>query len=367
VVMCGMDKKYLIINIGSASKKYALFEGEKELFGMHLEAGMDNYIGSYAIAGESKDIPVQADEYRNGLAYFMNMTQEKEIAAIGIRVVAPGKYFQENKKIDVDYMAKLEEAKEMAPLHIAPALEEIGQIKKWSDAIPLYGISDSAFYSSMPAEAKIYGLPSAISEKYGLYRYGYHGISMQSAVEKIKAMDGDFPARAIICHLGSGSSITALLNGQPIDTSMGFTPLEGLPMGTRVGSIDPGLVLYLAKKMERNIEEVELLLNCQSGLLGISGKTPFVKELIDLAQGGDKQAELALNVYARAVRKYIGAYAALLDGLDLLVFTATIGERSSFMRDKICAGLKYLGNISIVVLPADEMKEMVRQLSVLTT
>lgn len=360
-----VEKKYLVINIGSASKKCGLY-GEAELCGVHMEKTSAGYIGTVTVGDDKQDVQVTEADYGDVGAYVMRLAGEKniaqinDVAKIGMRIVAPGVFFQEDKIIDDIYVAKLTEAQEMAPLHITPVLEELNKIKSWAGDIPLYAISDSAFYKDMPVEAKLYGLPKELAEKYGIYRYGYHGISMSSVLSSVQKLQVSVPDKMVICHLGSGTSITALKNGQPIDTSMGFTPLEGVPMGSRVGNIDAAAVLYLLKKSGMDASALESMLYMESGLLGLSGKTQFVKELIELEKDGDVLAGQALTVFTRAIRKYIGAYSALLGGLDLIVFTATIGERSEYMRAKITAGLEYL-NAQILVVPIDEMAEMAKR------
>ncbi|MBP9822400.1 MAG: acetate/propionate family kinase [Candidatus Pacebacteria bacterium] len=356
-----MEKKNLVINLGSSSKKCALY-GEAELCGIHLEKTSTGFIGNFWQGADKKEIEVTDSDYNDAGIFLIKIsgTDIADIAKIGIRVVAPGTFFQEDRLIDDTYVSKLTEAQTMAPLHIAPVLEELKKIKAWSGEIPLMGISDSAFYKSMPIEAKLYGLPKDVTEQNEIYRYGYHGISMASVLSTLQKSEGGIPEKIIICHLGSGSTITALKNGQPVDTSMGFTPLEGVPMGSRVGNIDASAVLYLLKKgMDAN--SLEEMFYKKSGLLGLSGQTPFVKELIDLEKSGDANATQALFVYARAVKKYIGAYSALLGGVDLIVFTATIGERSDYMRDKITSGLEYLNTKTLVVL-TDEMSEIASRL-----
>ena len=385
-----MEKKYLIINIGSASKKYSIYS-DRELLAVHLEKETGDYTASLTLEGKREEKKIVADDYENAATFIIKTAQDKnilnalsDISAIGVRIVAPGIYFQDHRKIDAEYMSKLKAAQEMAPLHIAPAINELEKLLALTSSIPIYGISDSAFYKNMPIEAKLYGLPQDIAKQFEIYRYGYHGISMESILDKITTLNGSVPSKLVICHLGSGSSITALKDGAPVDTSMGFTPLEGLPMGSRVGNIDAGAVLYLLKKLKISPEELEMFLNKKSGLLGISGKTQFVKELISFEKSGDESATIALSIYSRAVRKYIGAYAALLDGLDMVVFTATIGERSAFMRNKICSGLRSLGivldrqknestistngfihasNIKVAVVVTDETAQIVYLLS----
>ena len=386
-----MEKKLLAINIGSASKKYALYYNGAEILGLHLEKESDKIAATAKSKGKtSGEMGVSQADYDNAAGFFIELAKKQnlisdksEIEKIGIRVVAPGKYFTENKIISGEYLAKLESAKEQAPLHINPTLEEIRKILKVIPEAKLYGVSDSVFYKDMPFQAKLYGLSSDIAEKLEIYRYGYHGISMQSVMSKTEKILGSIPSRTIICHLGSGSSITAVKDGKAADTSMGFTPLEGLPMGTRVGNIDAGAVIYLAKKSGMNLEELESYFNNECGLLGLSGKSQFVKELIDLDKAGDEKSKMALDLFVYGVKKLIGAYAAILNGLDLIIFTATVGQRSSFMRDKICSGLETLGitldndknrgienegeigsgQVKIMVITTDEMNEIAQEVA----
>ena len=355
-----MNQKYLVINIGSASKKCGIYS-EGLLYSVHMEKTSQGFIGTTIVGDNKNEVQITEADYSDVGMYLLKTAGIgiSDVAKIGVRVVAPGKFFQEDRIIDDAYIAKLTENQDMAPLHIEPVLAELKEIKAWSSEIPILGISDSAFYKDMPIEAKLYALPKELAEQNGIYRYGYHGISMASVVNTIQKTEGSIPEKLIICHLGSGSTITALKNGQPIDTSMGFTPLEGVPMGSRVGNIDASAVLYFLKKgMEASA--LEEIFYKKSGLLGLSGQTPFVKELIDLEKSGDIGATQALAVYARAIKKYIGAYSALLGGVDLIVFTATIGERSEYMRDKISSGLEYL-NFKTLVVPTDEMSEMARR------
>jgi acetate kinase len=195
----------------------------------------------------------------------------------------------------------------------------------------------------MPDRARFYAISKETAEK-GIVRYGYHGISFASLISKMTAV-GKVPERIIICHLGSGSSIGAFLGGKSIDTSMGFTPLEGIPMATRVGDIDPGAVIYLMKKFGFGPNELEEYLNTHCGLLGLSGKSDDLRTLIDLEKAGDKKAALAIDVLVYKIKKYIGAYTAALNGLDTLVFSGTIGERSFFLRSRICRDMENLGII----------------------
>ncbi|KKW06223.1 MAG: Acetate kinase, partial [candidate division CPR1 bacterium GW2011_GWC1_49_13] len=262
-----MDQKILSINNGSASKKYALYEGEKEVFRAHLEKEKEGLIVTLGSPDQQKTLPLSQKDYVQALSFVLGQI-EGEVNAVGLRVVAPGSFFQENRKLDSGYLAKLQEAQAEAPLHITPVIEEIEQLRKLLPDTPIMTISDSAFHGSLPETARRYSLPKETAEKFDIYRYGYHGISMSSVLRKFKEQSMAFPGKIIICHLGSGSTITAVKDGKSFDTSMGFTPLEGLVMGTRIGTIDAGAVLYLAKKSGMKPLELEEFFNKKCGLLG---------------------------------------------------------------------------------------------------
>lgn len=382
---------FLIINTGSASKKYALYSDNREVFKAHMETEDGNLVSTVKIdTAEKKEIITQ-ENYNNSINYILELllsnkliTSIDDIKAVGLRIVAPGNYFLSDKIIDEGYLTKLQEAKNRAPLHIEPELSEIEHLKKTMPVTPLVGISDSAFHKTIPDKAKLYGLPQDIASRLEIYRYGYHGISAQSIVNKIKKWLGDIPPKTIICHLGSGSSIIALKNGQSVDASMGFTPLEGMIMSTRTGNIDAGAVIYLAQNLDLDLNNLEAFLNQKCGLLGVSGQTSDIRELLKLETAGDRMSATALEIFVYTVRKYIGAYTAALGGLDLLVFTATIGERSFIMRSRICQELGALGIVldeeknnnavsadgfinkgisfaKIAVITTDEMGEMAKQ------
>ncbi|MDO8430116.1 MAG: acetate/propionate family kinase [bacterium] len=384
-------EKYFIVNTGSASKKYALYAGKKKLFFAHLEKEKGNFVMTIVDRAKTKKMAISRQNFIHSIKYLVQLlisqkviADKKEIIGIGMRIVAPGTYFQKHRRIDENYFIKLNKEKSEAPLHLIPIIEEIKAIRKVFPGAPLIGVSDSAFHSSLPDHSRLYALPTAIAGKLDIRRFGFHGISLQSLLKKIKILFGEAPARIIICHLGSGSSITAIKNGKSLDTSMGFTPLEGLPMGTRVGDIDAGAVIYLAQKNKLNFNQLEKYLNSSCGFLGLSGKTGDVRELLDLEKRNNKKAALALETFVYKIQKYIGAYIAALNGLDLLVFSATIGERSFIMRSRICRNLDQLGilldekkntwavsrdgfinkksaRVKIVVLTTDEMEEIANQ------
>ncbi|MBI4991725.1 MAG: acetate/propionate family kinase [Candidatus Harrisonbacteria bacterium] len=387
-----MDKKYLIVNTGSASKKYALYAGGKEVCKAHFEKEDGKLVVTFTAGLQRNKKNITQAEYGASIRYLLELLQAKKIISaksdiemIGLRVVAPGDYFLSSCVVDKTYFNKLKASEQEAPLHIHPIIAEIRQLKKILPGVQVVGVSDSAFHANMPFQSKLYSLPEKVVRRFGMYRYGYHGISMQSILPKVKSLLGELPSKMIICHLGSGSSIAAVENGVSIDTSMGFTPLEGVPMGTRIGNIDAGAVIYLAQKLGLSLRQLETYFNSKCGLLGLSGKTADVRELIKLEKAGDRKAKIALETFVYHIKKYIGAYSAALNGLELLVFTATIGERSFIMRSRICSELEGLGialdekkndklvgsdgfihekraPVKIAVIHTDEMGEIARQM-----
>lgn len=386
-----MNKKYLIVNIGSVSKKYALHDEKKELCRIYLEKMEEGLVANITIENKKETKKITESDYENALEYIsvifvLNgfIKEKKEISAIGMRVVASGKFFQENKVIDDEYIKELIKNKEEIPIHVSKVLNEIDVIRKTFPDNKIVGISDSVFHKDMPEYSQLYAIPQDTAEKYELKRYGYHGISIQSILIKIKNKIGKIPKKVIVCHLGGGGSVTAIENGKSIDTSMGFSPSEGLSTSTRVGNIDSVAVLYLSQMLGKNCEQMEVYLNKECGLLGLSGKTSDARELVEMSKKGDLVAKKTLDVFVHGVKKYIGAYVALLNGLDLLVFSGTIGERSFVMREKICENMESLGisinkkknnntvgidafiqkwssKVKIVVIKTDEMAEIARE------
>lgn len=386
-------KKYLIINSGSDSKKYAFYEDDKELLRAHFEFEKNGFIATIKTDdGEERD-KISEKEYSDSAKYILNFLLSKkyisslnEIDVIGFRIVAPGSYFRETRLIDEEYIRRLKELYETAPLHINVELDEINDVKEVFSEVKMLAISDNAFHRTISQQAGLYALPNQIIEKYDIRRYGYHGLSVQSVLRKIGDIsDSVIFSKIILCHLGSGASITAIKDGKSYDTSMGFTPIEGLPMRTRSGNIDAGALLYLIKKMNLSADEMDKFLNNECGLLGIAGqKGGGVRELLLLEKDGDEKAKLALDVFVYNIKKYIGAYVAILGGLDLLVFTATIGERSDIIRARVCFGLETLGigideeknhqtiekdgfiesgllPVKVAVVKTDEMGEMLKE------
>ncbi|MGD0166465.1 MAG: acetate/propionate family kinase [Gaiellaceae bacterium] len=263
-------------------------------------------------------------------------------AAIGHRVVHGGKRFREPVVLDSDVIAEIEAMSEVAPLHNRPALEAIAKARKLFGAEPQVAVFDTAFHSTIPDEASTYAVPRSWRERYGIRRYGFHGLSVAWAAERAPELLGRPVERLVVCHLGGGCSITAVRAGQSIDTSMGFSPLEGVPMTTRSGSIDPGALFYLMAPDRLSHERIERALENDSGLKGLSGTSGDMRELEQAEDAGDKRAALALSVYVHRIAATIGAMAVSLGGLDAIVFTAGVGENSARVRARVCERLSFL-------------------------
>ncbi len=345
-------KKYLIVNTGSVSAKYSIYNEKEELFFGHFEIEANKPIVSFFDTGrKGKDATqnITTEIFNDSLEYFIKkatdmkiIASKDDISSIGIRVVAPGTYFQSDRIVDQSFISKITDEKEEAPRHVPGTLKEITEIRKIFSNTPIVGISDSAFHKDVPDFIKYYAIPKKVSENLDIFHFGYHGISAGSIVNKLSAK-GNLPEKLIICHLGGGLSVIAVKNGKSFDTSMGYTPLQGLIMSTRVGDIDPVAVMYLGQKLNKNTTELEAYFNNECGLLGLSGKSSDVRDLLELEKNGDKDAKLAMQKFILSIKKYIGSYAAEMGGLDTLVFSGTIGERSFVIRERICKGLEPLG------------------------
>lgn len=267
------------------------------------------------------------------------------IDAVGCRVVHGGATLVEPTRVTASVLEQLRAVQPLAPLHVPADIAVLEQVQKSLPGTPVVAVFDTAFHQTLPAVASTYALPVELSARYGLRRYGFHGISHAYVSEQMiqRLGRGANGTRIITCHLGNGASICAVRDGRSIDTSMGLTPMEGLVMGTRSGDVDPGLVLYLIRTAGMTASEVDDLLNHQSGLRGLSGRSADVRELEQTALKNDTRAELALEIFAYRACKYIGAFAAALEGLDAVVFTGGIGEHSNSMRSRICRRLAFLG------------------------
>ncbi len=268
-----------------------------------------------------------------------------EIKAVGHRVAHGGENFKESVLIDNDVKRDIESCAELAPLHNPAHLKGILSCEKLLPGIPQVAVFDTSFHQTMPDYAYMYAIPYEYYEKYRIRKYGFHGTSHRFVAEKAcRMLNMDLhKSKIITCHLGNGASITAIENGKSIDTSMGFTPVDGLIMGTRTGEIDPGVLLYLADKEELSVSGVNNMINKKSGVAGISQLSSDMRDLEIAANEGNPKALLALNMYAYKIKKFIGAYVAAMNGIDLLIFTAGVGENDFNARKMICTGMEYLG------------------------
>lgn len=350
--------KVLVVNCGSSSIKYQLInmrdesvlaKGLVERIGIegsvltHQPTGKDKVVLNADINNHSVGIKMVLDALTDAThGVISSMT---EIAAVGHRVVHGGEKFADSVLITPEVMRALEECIEMAPLHNPPNILGINACAELMPGVPQVGVFDTAFHQTMPKHAFLYGLPYAAYEKYGVRRYGFHGTSHKFVSQRVAELMGQqvTSLRIITCHLGNGASIAAVKYGKSIDTSMGFTPLEGLIMGTRSGEIDPAIIPFLMKKEGMSADQIDTYLNKKSGVLGISGISSDFRDIEDAAAEGNERAQLSLDVFAYRVRKYIGSYVAAMGGVDAIVFTAGLGENAPDMRDKICNGLEFLG------------------------
>jgi len=336
-----MASTYLVINPGSSSIRYALYHNEQQIFHAHFTQDAGQY---RVVFNHQEHKIIQEENYNESLQYLQGYLMPYSISIIGIRIVALGTFFTVDRIIDAQFIEQLQHAYKNAPLHLVPVFLLIQECQRYYATAQLCGISDSAFHVTMPEHARIYGISCTLAKKHDIYRFGYHGLSVESVAEIVKKHSVGFYKRIIVCHLGSGSSVTALFDGVSIDTSMGFTPLDGIPMFTRSGSLDPAVALLVQK----NIPDALLYLAHECGIYSIAGINNF-EQLLKRAELLDEQAQLALDLYVYSIKKYIGAYWALLGGLDLLVFTGGVGEHYAAMRARVC---ETLGDLEIALNPA---------------
>lgn len=347
----------LVINCGSSSLKYQLINSDTEAVlakGLCERIGIDGRL-VYQLAGGEKEItespmPTHKEAIQMVLHALVNektgaVKSLSEIDAVGHRVVHGGEKFASSVVLTPEVLAQIEECNELAPLHNPANLIGIHACQELMPGVPMVGVFDTAFHQTMPKKAYLYGLPYEYYEKYKVRRYGFHGTS-HSFVSKhtieFLGLDKD-QSKVIVAHLGGGASISAVLNGQCVDTSMGLTPLEGLVMGTRSGDIDPAIMEYIAKKENLDIDGVMEVLNKKSGVEGLSGVSSDFRDLEVAYEEGNERAIDACEVFAYRVAKYIGSYVAAMNGVDAIAFTAGIGENTQFIREKIVAYLGYLG------------------------
>ena len=347
----------LVINCGSSSLKYQLINSDTEAVlakGLCERIGIDGRL-VYQLAGHDKEIteapmPTHKEGIQMVLDALVNpktgaVKSLSEIDAVGHRVVHGGEKFAQSVVLNEEVLAKVEECNELAPLHNPANLIGIRVCQELMPGVPMVGVFDTAFHQTMPQKAYLYGLPYEYYEKYKVRRYGFHGTSHSFVSKRLaEFLNLDYNnSRLIVAHLGNGASISAVLDGKCVDTSMGLTPLEGLVMGTRSGDIDPAIMEFIAKKENLDIDGIMDVLNKKSGVEGLSGVSSDFRDLEAAYHKGNPRAIVACEVFAYRVAKYIGAYVAAMNGVDAIAFTAGIGENTSFIREKILAYFGYLG------------------------
>lgn len=350
--------KVLVINAGSSSLKYQLIDMTNEsalAVGLCERIGIDNsIITQKRFDGKKLEKLTDLPTHKNALEEVVKALTDHEfgvikdmgeINAVGHRVVHGGEKFTTSALYDESVEKAIKDCFELAPLHNPPNMMGISACAEIMPGTPMVIVFDTAFHQTMPAYAYMYALPYDLYEKHGVRKYGFHGTSHKYVAERAALMLGK-PAeetKIITCHLGNGSSIAAVEGGKSVETSMGFTPLEGLAMGTRCGSIDPAIVPFLMEKEGLTTREIDTLMNKKSGVLGVSGLSNDFRDLDEAASKGNRKAELALEIFAYKVKKFIGEYSAVLNGADAVVFTAGIGENSASIRKRILTGLDGIG------------------------
>lgn len=350
--------KVLVINCGSSSLKYQLIDSETE---EALAVGLCDRIGlemgdiQYTPAGGEKiKKELEIKDHEVAVKLVLEVLTDKEygiidsldeIGAVGHRVVHGGEKFAESVVITDEVVEAIEECNELAPLHNPANLIGIRACASLMEGVPMVAVFDTAFHQTMPEKAYLYGLPHEYYDKYKIRRYGFHGTSHSYVSKKAAEFAGlDInDSKIVVCHLGNGSSISAVLNGESVDTSMGFTPLAGLVMGTRSGNIDPSIIEFISKKEDKTLEEVMYILNKESGVWGMSDVSSDFRDLNDAMDQGNALAKSAFEVFVYTVAKYIGGYVAVMNGVDVIAFTAGIGENDPKVRELVCEYLGYLG------------------------
>jgi acetate kinase len=384
--------KILVLNCGSSSIKYKLLDmntNEELGVGAVEKIGMKgSFLKHVRRDGQKVMLKGEILEHQVGIEYILGvLTSQKhgcidsleEINAVGHRVVHGGEKFNSSVLITEEVIHKIEECIDIAPLHNPPNLAGIRAIAELLPSVPQVAVFDTAFHQTMPAHAYMYGIPYSLYTKYGIRRYGFHGTSHRYVSKRACEFLGlDYSKTKIIsAHIGNGASVCAIENGKSIDTSMGFTPIEGLMMGTRSGDVDLGVVTFLMEKEMIGSGAVSTLFNKHSGVLGVSGISSDMRDVENAMKAGNERAKLAWDMYEYRIKKYIGSYAAALGGADVIIFTGGVGENQTITREYVCTGLNYMGvkidnelnaktrgketllstlesSVKVVVIPTDE-------------
>ncbi len=350
--------KILVLNCGSSSIKYALYNMDtKEVMtsGGAERVGLDGAFVKVKLAnGEKKQIMHDIPEHTEGVKFIFSLLTDpeigvikdlKEIDAVGHRMVHGGEKFNKSVVLTDEVLKVFEECSDLAPLHNPANLKGVKAVSELMPGLPQVGVFDTAFHQTMPDYAYMYAVPYELYEKYGIRRYGFHGTSHRYVAKRVCDFLGVNPEdkKIITCHIGNGASIAAVDCGKCVDTSMGLTPLEGVMMGTRSGDIDGGAVSFIQKKLGLDADGISDLLNKKSGVLGVTELSSDMREVEAACQNGDPKAVLAMKMYNYRIKKYIGAYAAAMGGVDIIVFTAGVGENQWSTRQEACEGLEFLG------------------------
>ena len=361
--------KILVLNCGSSSIKYALYDMDTKKVmasGGAERVGLDGAFVKVKLPnGEKKTIMHDIPEHTEGVKFIFSLLTDpeigaikdlKEINAVGHRMVHGGEKFNKSVLLDDEVLKVFEECSDLAPLHNPANLKGVNAVKELMPGLPQVGVFDTAFHQTMPPKAFMYAIPYELYEKYGIRRYGFHGTSHRYVSARACEFLGLDPenTKMITCHVGNGGSIAAVKNGKCIDTSMGLTPLEGLVMGTRAGDIDGGAVLYIEKKLGLDADGMSNLLNKKSGVAGLTGGSSDMRDVETAAREGNDRARLAQDMYFYRIKKYIGSYAAAMGGVEVIVFTAGVGENQTSMRSEVCKDMEFLG------VKFDEVRNMVR-------
>ena len=350
--------KILVLNCGSSSIKYALYNmDDKSVMtsGGAERVGLDEaFVKVKMPDGTKKKVMHDIPEHTEGVKFIFSLLTDPEIGviksldeidAVGHRMVHGGEKFNKSVVINDEVLATFKECIDLAPLHNPANLKGVNAVSELMPGLPQVAVFDTAFHQTMPAHSYLYAIPYDLYEKYGVRRYGFHGTSHRYVSHRVCDFLGVKmeDKKIITCHIGNGGSVAAVENGKCVDTSMGLTPLEGLMMGTRSGDIDGGAITFLEKKLGLDADGMSNLLNKKSGVLGVTGISSDMREIDDAIEKGDERAKLALDMYNYRIKKYVGAYTAAMGGCDIIVFTAGVGENQYQMREAVCKDMEYRG------------------------
>ena len=350
VLNCGSSSiKYQVIDMNEVNNPQLLAKGLVERIGLaegiltHKPVGKDKFELNQPIQDHTAGISLIIDAITNPTHGVIESLQA--LSAVGHRVAHGGEYFADSAVVNEDVIEKIKTCFELAPLHNPANLSGILAIEKLLPGIPQVAVFDTSFHQTIPAKNYLYALPYKYYENYRIRRYGFHGTSHKFVAKKACDMCGlDFEkSKVITCHIGNGASVTAILNGKSYDTSMGFTPVDGLIMGTRTGEIDPGALLYIADKENLSTAQVNNLINKQSGMQGITDISSDMRDIEAEAAKGNERALLGLDMYRTRIQRFVGGYAAIMGGVDLIVFTGGVGENDPMTREQVCSGLEFMG------------------------